>query len=313
MAYVVTGATGHIGNNLVRELVSQGEVVRVITRSIDKSIENLPIEYIIGNFYDVETLKKSIFKGDIVIHLAAYIDLKNKKKKMCEFVNLEGTIIIANYSFSVGASKFIFASSVDAIYKEKTGPVFEREYLDITNLKDNYALTKAMATNYLLDFKKSHPDFNLAISFPSACFGINDYKPSAMGHVVSDVVKGKMEFGIEGHYNFVDVRDVAHGIYLIAKLDKQGSYIFSGTTKTVMELYKALNDALNIKRLKIKIPRGVARLAVPFIPYLSSYVFKIIMENSDYRSDKAIKELGYSSRPFEETVKDTAIWFKERI
>ena len=60
MAYIITGATGHIGNNLVRKLISLNQEVKVLVRKIDRSIENLPIEYCVGNIFNEEFLNKNI-------------------------------------------------------------------------------------------------------------------------------------------------------------------------------------------------------------------------------------------------------------
>ena len=49
MAYVVTGATGHIGNNLVKRLIGLNQKVRILTRRVDESIDNLQAEYKIGD------------------------------------------------------------------------------------------------------------------------------------------------------------------------------------------------------------------------------------------------------------------------
>ena len=82
MSYVITGATGHIGNNLVRTLVKNNEHVKVLVRRIDKSIENMNIQYCVGDIFDENFLNENINSDDIVIHLAGIIDIKNKLKEI---------------------------------------------------------------------------------------------------------------------------------------------------------------------------------------------------------------------------------------
>ena len=312
MTFVITGATGHIGNNLVRLLLQKGYPVRIITRQIEESIEGLDCEVVFGNFYDDDVMEKAIHEGDVVMHLAARIDLKNKKHGETYFINYDSAVKIASFCYQRQVKRFIYVSSVDAINRLKNGPIVEKEYLDYEKLVDDYPKSKAMATNAIQDFKKMHPDFHLSIVYPAACIGINDYKPSAIGKVIRDSIKGKMEFGIKGHYNFVDVEDVAFGIVRIAELGKEGSYILSGETHTIMELYDAVNAYLGRKRFKVEIPTFIARLAIPFYPYLSNQTLRIIQDNSDYRCDKAKEELGYNPKPFNEVVKKTAEWFSKR-
>ena len=80
MAYVVTGATGHIGNNLVKRLIGLNQKVRILTRRVDESIDNLQAEYKIGDVFNREFLLENINSEDVVIHLAGVIDVKNNKK-----------------------------------------------------------------------------------------------------------------------------------------------------------------------------------------------------------------------------------------
>ena len=70
MAYVVTGATGHIGNNLVKRLIGLNQKVRILTRRVDESIDNLQAEYKIGDVFNREFLLENINSEDVVIHLA---------------------------------------------------------------------------------------------------------------------------------------------------------------------------------------------------------------------------------------------------
>ncbi|MBU1142327.1 MAG: NmrA family NAD(P)-binding protein, partial [Firmicutes bacterium] len=89
--YIVTGATGHIGNNVVRYLVSLNHEVRVLVRKYDDSLKDLPIEIKIGDVFTQTFLDESINPGDIVIHCAGFIDLMNIEKYQSFRTNYLGT------------------------------------------------------------------------------------------------------------------------------------------------------------------------------------------------------------------------------
>ena len=80
MAYVITGATGHIGNNLAKSLIQNNKEVVILTRKIDDAIKGLDAKIIIGDIFEDSFLDNNIREKDIVIHLAGVIDIKNNKK-----------------------------------------------------------------------------------------------------------------------------------------------------------------------------------------------------------------------------------------
>ena len=312
MAYVITGATGHIGNNLTRLLKENDEQVRIIVRKIDESVKDLDVEIIQGSFMDKDLLNDVIHPGDIVIHLAAYLDFHNRNWKMFEDVNIKGTMAVAEISYKNKARKFIFSSSTEALNKPVTGTIIEpASKIDTKKLKSYYSVSKAEATNYLLDFKEKHSDFNLAIVYPGCVIGVNDYKPSQLGKVFIDCLKGKMEFSIYGHYSFVNVKDVCNAIYSIAKLDKRGSYLLTGESHTIEELYDAINLELKNDKKIHKVPLILAYLSMPFVKYITPFALRVIRENDDYRIDKAKAELNYKLTDFNTTVKETLSIFKD--
>lgn len=312
MAYVIIGATGHIGNNLVRFLVSKNEKVRVLARRVDHNLKDIDIDYVVCNLFNKEDLKKNIHEKDIVINLMAIIDIKNKLKEETMHVNYEGCVLITDVCIENKVSKYIYCSTVDAIYKpDSTSTIVEPDYIDCSKFKNNYPYTKGLATNYVIDKMKEKTDTLISIVYPSAVIGINDYKPSMIGKVVLDAINGKMEFGVKGGYNFIDVDDVVSAIYSISSSDISDTFILSGHNVSVIELYQMINKELNVKRKIVKIPMWVVRMACPFVPYLSKFTIETILENHNYDSSKAKQCLNWHLTPIEETIKKTVQWFKE--
>lgn len=312
MAYVIIGATGHIGNNLVRFLVKNKEDVTVLARRIDKNISELNIKYVVCDIFSDNDLRKNICTDDIVIHLAGIIDIKNKLKQETYDINYLGTVKITDICLEKKVKKYIYCSSVDAIYKcDQTSIIREPEKMEITNFHYNYPKTKAMATQYVLDRMKEQNETLISIVYPSAVIGVHDYKPSMIGKVVKDCIDNKAEFGVKGGYNFIDVDDVCNAIYKITKSNISDTFILSGFNVTVFELYQMINKELGKKRRIWKIPMWIVRLISPFVPYLSKFTIETILENHNYDSTKAQKLLNWQLTPFDQTVRKTIKWFKK--
>lgn len=310
MAYVIIGATGHIGNNIVRQLVNQQKEVKVIVRKIDKSIANLPITYLIGDVFNKEFLEKCIDSEDVVMHFAGIIDIKNNQKEATYNINYLGTIKITDVCLEKRVKKYIYCSSVDAIYKPTINEVIsEPTKMEIDKFKQNYPKSKALATQYVMSIMNDNPSFNVAIIYPSAVIGVNDWKPSYVGKVIQDCLLGKVEFGIRGGYNFVDVDDLALATINLADNNQRGNYIFSGHNVTVFELYETINKMIGKKRFIWHVPMFIVHLAIPFVPYLSRFMLGVILENHNYDSSKAQKDLGFELTPFEVTIRKTIDWF----
>lgn len=312
MAFIITGATGHIGNNLVKKLIKLNKEVKVLVRKIDQSIKDLPIEYIVGDVFNKEFLEKNISSNDIVIHLAGIIDIKNKNKDQVYKINYEGANLIADICLNKNIKKYIYCSSVDAIEMKKGSYIKEPNNINVDNIKGNYGKSKALATLYVKKLMKENPNFNASIVYPSAVIGPNDWKPSAIGKMIQDSIDKKMQFGIKGGYNFVDVDDVVDAIITLSESDFKDDYILSGEIVSVYKMYQLTNKAIGINRKVPRLPMFLVWLGIPFVPYLSPIVFELLKTNPEYDCSKAIRDLNYQHTSFEETINKTVNWFKNK-
>ena len=310
--YVLTGASGHIGNNLVRlinRLEPLAEVVTLNRRKITTELIGTKVTQIIGDLNNIDFLRQNITKDDIVIHLACVIDLTNRKRDLMYRTNYLMTKNICDICNSVGVKKFVYIGSVDAIARTgKEDIITEPNHYRPECIKSYYGKTKAVATQYVLNAINEDSNFNCAIVLPSAVVGVNDYKPSAIGKVILNVINNKAEFGIKGGYNFVDVRDVCQAIYTLCNYNDRGQYIVSGHDVSVSELYSMINNCLGVKKKPIIIPLPIVWLCMPFVSVLSPVTVKSLRETHNYSNAKMI-DLGVKPRAIEDTFNDTINWF----
>lgn len=316
-SFVITGATGHIGDNLVRLINSvepDAKIKVLLRRSSPAELDGTVCEEIVGDITDMEFLAANIGSEDIVIHLACLIDMTDNRREETFNVNFGSTKAICGISRSKNVKKFVYVGSVDAIYRDGSEDIIsepDRYFPD--KIEGNYGKSKAMASAYVLDCMRQDPGFNAVMVLPSAVIGINDRKPSAAGRIILDSVRGKPEFGIDGGYNFVDVTDVCNVIYRLSLSDFGGQYIISGHNVSVRQIYDYINRHEHLRRRPVILPVPVIRLLLPFIKQLNKVTLRALRESHNYSSERARRDLGYTPQPTEKTFSDTINWFKDNL
>ncbi|MDD3126962.1 MAG: NAD-dependent epimerase/dehydratase family protein [Candidatus Izemoplasmatales bacterium] len=309
--YVVTGATGHIGNTLVRLLIEKSENVKVLARQFGPALANLNVEIKYGDIFDVQFLKHEVKDGDIFIHMAGLIDLTNKLKAESYRVNCDGTKIIADFCLE-NKIKLIYTSSVDAIYKDDmTSDVYEPTLFYPNRFQNVYSASKAAGTAYIYDLMQTK-GLKAIILYPSAVIGINDYKPSAAGKEIRSCFTKRLFFYIKGGYNFIDVRDTAKAIYQASLLTTSGSYILSGHPVTIRNFYIEIAKNLGKKIFLVRVPVWLARIGAMFMHDVSNMMVDALVDNYNYINNRMVTDLLPELIPFNTTVKDTISWFQNR-
>lgn len=323
MKCVVTGASGHIGNVVVRKLVEKGYKVKAFVLKGEKIdyLKELPIEISYGDVRDLESLKQAFHGTDEVFHLAGIIDIGTTNKKLIYSVNVEGTKNVLEACKQEKIKRLIYTSSVHAIAEKPKGEtIYETKEFAEEKVKGLYAKTKAAATKYLLENVSNQPE--IIVVHPSGVIGPYEYIPSNLGQLIIDCANKKIGAYLEGGYNFVDVRNVAEGTIEAAEKGKNGEcYILAGHQISVKELMLEIEKTTKVKMPSFKIARWFA-YATGFLseiyykivkekPLFTSYAVYTLGTNSNFSIDKAQKELGYKIRPMEETLKDTVEWFRK--
>lgn len=320
---VVTGATGHVGNVLVRKLLENEEKIRVFVLPNEdlKPLEGLNVEILEGDVRDIDSLIDAFTGTKIVYHLAGIVSILPDTDGFLYQVNVLGTRNVVNACLKTGVKRLIYTSSIHALKEPPKGTQidetcpFEPEYS-----RGGYDQSKAMASLEVL--KGVDKGLDAVLICPSGIIGPYDYKISQMGRLFVDFMKGNQKTYIDGAYDFVDVRDVAKGLINASKYGKPGeSYILAGEKITVPELMSYLEKITGMKAPKFKMPlwfvKGVSKLSPLYYkltknkPLFTSYSIEVLNSNCDIRSEKAKRELRFLPRPIKESIKDSIKWFKE--
>ena len=324
MKCVVTGATGHIGNILVKALHARNDKVTafVLPREDIGNIKDYVETVAYGDVRDQQSLEYAFAGQDIVYHLAGVIDIGSGKKmrKLMYEVNVEGVRNVVNACRNASIKRLVYTSSVHAITELPHGQMIgESKVFNPSSVKGSYAKTKAAATAIVLDATKEGLD--AVIVHPAGIIGPDDHQMSNLGQLVLDFLKGKLLAYVSGGYNFVDVRDVVNGILNAADKGICGEcYILSGEYHSVRDMLATMEDITRIKAPKTKLPRWFAYFASPFAelhyrlhkqkPLFTAYSIFTLGTNSNYNNEKAKITLGYTTTPFRKTLEDTISWIK---
>lgn len=320
---LVTGATGHIGNVLVRELLALGESVRafVLSEEDRTSLEGLKVEVVEGNVLDALTLHRAFEGVQDVYHLAGIISIMPGKNDFLQAVNVLGTRNVIHSARLTGVRRLIYASSIHALRRVPHGVLIDEEIpFDPVHAISAYDYSKALAS---MEVKKAAKEgLDAVIVCPTGVIGPYDYRRSEMGALIQECADAKPQFYVEGAYDFVDVRDVARGMILARERGRCGeTYILSGERITVLRLMDTIREITGKKFARFKVPMILARFAALFTPLyyrlrrvrprFTPYSLETITSNCEISHAKAQRELGYSPRPLSESLRDTVQWFLE--
>jgi dihydroflavonol-4-reductase len=325
--YLVTGATGHLGFTIVSQLVADGRKVRALVLPGDVLGSCLPpqVEIFYGNVLDPSSLEAFFCVSpdtDIfVIHAAGIVTTSLKYQSVVYEVNVKGTRNVTDAAIKFNATKLVYVSSVHAIPEQPKGQVIhETDHFDKDLVYGMYSKTKAEATQYVLDAVQRGLD--ATIVHPSGICGPNSHTCNYATQMVIDCWRGSLPMGVDGGYDFVDVRDVASGTISSCRKGGRGEcYILGNRYISIKEYFRIFQNVTGKKLPGIMAPMWLARASLPFcslyyklkkqLPLFSSYSLYTLATNSLFSSDKARLELGYATRPFKDTIADTVEWLKK--
>ena len=321
---LITGGSGHVGANLVRELSSRGYEVRCIDFDNDhRAFEGFNVELVKGNITDISTLDNAFKDVEVVFHTAAVISLDRKDKDLIRSVNVGGTENVCEMSLRHGVKKLIHFSSVDAFVREPLeDPLYENRSLVTDPNAVPYDLSKADAQRIVLEY--CDKGLNASIIHPSGIFGPNDFKPSLFGQEFINIANGKRPYSINVGYDYVDVRDLCKtSVDCIDKGEIKQNYIVGGNYMDFVYMSEVMSEILNKKLIRSTLPFGFIYMSLPG-SYMSSLIKKtpraitmdsihtIKVQNKNIPSSLSKEKLNHNPRSVEETIQDTIEFFQKR-
>jgi len=320
MTTLVTGATGFLGNNVVRLLVQRDARVRVLVReSADgRPLSGLPLEIVRGDVRDRSAVERAMQGVGRVIHAAGMVHIGWKRREEQQAINVEGTRNVT-HAARHAAARMVYVSSIDALGVHSLDTPSDENTPLNGEVCCAYVTTKREAERLVLD--EVAQGLDAVIVNPGFMLGPWDWKPSS-GKMLLKVAAGWGLLAPPGSNSYCDVRDVSAGIIAALERGRTGQrYILAGQTLTYRHAMELMARVTGGRRPI----RTVRRWAVKTVGAFGDLHAWVTRNESDvnsaaaamslwpknFTSALAAAELNYRSRPVERSAADAWEWLKQ--
>ena len=323
---LVTGANGHVGNNICRMLVERGEHVRAMIRASasDEPLRGLDLEIVRGDILDPESTQRAVDGCGRVYHTAAgFVMWSKDPERDIIRPSVDGTRHVMEAAAKAGVDKVMYTSTTGTMGFSTSPDTVIDETRFNTDPHTHYVRGKiaaekeafAIAQRTKLPITSIHPGLILGPRF---------YKLSESVRQVADFLNQGAPVYFEGGFGVVDVDDVARGALLAMDKGRDGErYIVSGENVTVKQLFDLCADLTGLKAPAMKAPLPILRLLAAGMelgarvtgnrPMLDrSQVDEFAGKYGYFDSSKAERELGYTYLSARDTVRRTIAWLIDR-
>jgi len=316
----VTGASGFVGANLVRALLTRGWTVRALVRGVAPSLDGLDVERVTGDLF-FPGLMESMRGCDVVFHVAAMYSLWRKDRDEVMRVNVEGTRLVLGAARRAGVKRVVHTSSVAAIGVQAGGDPADEQYQSRPD--DLIGAYKRSKYEGEMEARRAIAGGqDVVIVNPTTPVGPWDAKPTPTGEILVRFLTGRMPAYVDTGLNLVDVRDVADGHILAYERGRTGERYILGNENVTL---RALLDRLSVLgarpaptlRLPSVIPLAYAALGEFLLQPLGFQAdvpfegVRMSKQRMYYDTAKAERTLGFEPNSVTRALGDAVTWFRD--
>src|SRR5882672_1527392 len=228
MSVLVTGAAGHLGNNVVRALLGRGRTVRVLVHSRSTSLADLDVEKRPGDILDRASLD-GVFDGvEAAYHCAALVSIAPVDGPLVTRTNVLGTRNVVDACLAHGVRRLVHVSSIHALAPPRSDGVTDESCgPNLDPGASAYDRSKTAGEEVIRAGIRRGLD--AVIVNPTGVIGPHDYFPRLTGGALITMYRGRLPMNLAGGFNWVDVRDVAAGALAAEARGRSGEgYLLSG-------------------------------------------------------------------------------------
>jgi dihydroflavonol-4-reductase len=315
---LVTGATGFIGSHVTRALAARGDDVRVTVRasSRDDALAGLDVERVTADVTDRAAMRRAARGIERVFHVAGTTNLRLPPEQLMR-INAEGTRTVLGACLAEGVERVVHVSSVAAIGPARRGGALDERHVRTGPLGIPYADAKHAAEVEAL--RVADRGLDVVLACPAHVLGAGDDRRSST-EVVRRFLLRRIPAYVDGAICIVDVEDVAAGLLLCDERGTAGErYILGTRNYTWQRLFGELQRFSGVEgpalRLPVAVALSLAEAAVraPGPTPVTPAEIRAAAHWWTYRSTKARRELGWETRPHEDTVEATVRYHQERL
>lgn len=318
--YLITGASGLVGSQLVFDLISMGKPVKILMRKtssaalIKRKFKLTPhlfdkIQIVFGDVLDIFSIEDALQDCTHVFHCAAMVSFNPQKRKEMYKVNVEGTANVVNACLQKGNIKLCFVSSVATLGRGTRQMINENDWFNQNEKNSYYAISKFAAEREV--WRGITEGLDAVIINPSVILGEGNWQ-SDSSSLFNTIYRG-LKFYTQGVSGFVDVKDVSRSMISLTESKISGErFIISSENITYEWLFKAIAKSLNINPPTIKAGVFLSQLAWRLEWVKSVFTGKPTLITNEtaytaqqiynYDNSKIIGKLDYHFIPVEETV-----------
>ncbi len=325
MKVLVTGANGHLGSHLVRQLLAEGREVKAFVRpTADLThLDGLDIEIERGNILKGDTIFRALEGCDTLYHAAALYSYWHKDPQVILDTAMIGTKNVLSAAQLYGKlNKIVYTSSIAAI-GFSSNPEDIRSELDFNGERVSIYNEAKTASEKVATALAIRLDLPIVIVNPATILGSLDTRPTPSSQLVLQYLKKGAPVYWEGGMNLVDVEDVARGHLLAEKKGYIGDrYILGGENVSIKQIYETLSELTGGSKPKIKLNRFGATSIGALAELIAKCKRKepiftkelgqnLVGKYAYYDISKAKRELGYQSQSHQKVLARAVKWFLE--
>jgi farnesol dehydrogenase len=318
----MTGATGFLGNELLKKLHQNGHSISTLVRSPEKVSFPEGVKVIKGEVESPVTYKSALKDQDVFVHIAALVKMWVRDPSQFDRVNVEATENAIRLASEAGIPKFVYASSFIAL-GPSDGTLLKEDDPRRSNVFHNdYERTKFLADQKARQLQKE--GFPVYILYPAVIYGPGNL---TYGNIVAKnlipFLKGLMPFGLPlKAWSYVFVQDVVNGfVKVIEGNPPSNRYILGGENHTGESFYNVVYEVTGKKPPLVNMPFGMAKMA-GYGEYFLAKIFgrepsllthevvEIYKLSWAYDSSRAINELNYSITSLKDGLIEMIGWLK---
>lgn len=320
---LVTGASGFIGQHLVKLLSEKGQEVRALyhKREPDDELKQLPgVNWMQCDLLDIYAVEEALKGINDIYHCAAIVSFSGKDKERILHCNVESTANIVNIALEQGIRKIIYLSSVAALGRsEQTKEITEEEQWEESRYNSVYAQSKHMAE--LEVWRGIGEGLDAIIVNPGIVLGEGDWKTGS-----SRLMKTACEefpFYTQGITSWVDVKDVVRAMYLLMESDITAErFILSEGNHAFKDVFTWMAEALHKKPPHIRASPFMTGLVWRWSMFKAMFSGKpsvitketarTAQKKSIYNNSKLLKYFkDFNYTPLRQTIERMAVVFKK--
>jgi dihydroflavonol-4-reductase len=312
---LVTGASGFLGSELVKQLVANGESVRIIVRP-SSDISHLAsikdkIEIVEADILDVPSLEMAFDGVEKIYHSAAVIGYDSSFYDAMYKCNIEGTANVVNVALTKGIKKLLHVSSIAAIGGKPNDLITEETKWEKNEWTTHYGITKMLAEREV--WRAEQEGLEVVVVNPGIILGSSSNENKATMRVFNRIASGKMPFYSNSTNGFIDVRDVAKiCIQLMNSPVHSERFILINQNLSFKDYFERIAKRLNVQPPKRALNKTLGNVFL-FADWMASTlsrrkrsftkeIFKVSMEHFEYSNEKIKRQLDYTFIPFDETI-----------